>query len=430
MTERNYLAGFGNEHQSEAMDGALPSGQFSPQRAPHGLYTEKFSATAFTAPRAENRRTWLYRIRPSVQHGEFKPLVRQNILTAPLNGGATPPNQIRWDPIDVPEQGSDFIDGLITIVGNGDASMQVGMAAHLYLANRSMGQRYFYSADGELLIVPQAGSLVIRSECGMLDVAPGEVALIPRGMKFAVDLLDDTARGYVCENYGHHFRLPERGPVGSDGYANDRDFLAPVASFEDIDGDFELLCKFQGQLYSAPLDHSPLDVVAWIGTAVPYKYDLARFNAMNSVTFDHPDPSIFTVLTSPSDTEGVANADFVIFPPRWAVAENTFRPPWYHRNTMSEFMGNICGVYEGKKKGFQAGGMSLHNQMVAHGPDIGTFEAGSSTPSEPLQIKDSLSFMFESRYTFKVSEWASQHPSLQADYRDCWQALPRNYPSS
>jgi homogentisate 1,2-dioxygenase len=428
MTERKYSAGFGNEHMSEAIAGALPIGQFSPQNVPLGLYTEKFSATAFTAPRAENRRTWFYRIRPSVLHGEFN-LVRQtHLLTAPLKDVITPPNQLRWDPIDIPDQPADFIDGLVTVVANGDSALQVGMAAHLYLANKSMGKRYFYCADGELLIVPQTGALTIRTECGVLDVVPGEIALIPRGMKFAVDLVDGAARGYVCENYGHQFRLPERGPVGSDGYANDRDFLAPVAAFEDLDGDYELLCKFQGHLYQADIDHSPLDVVAWVGTSVPYKYDLALFNAMNSVTFDHPDPSIFTVLTSPSDTEGVANSDFVIFPPRWAVSENTFRPPWYHRNTMSEFMGNVRGVYEGKKKGFRPGGMSLHNQMMPHGPDVGTYQAGSvSAPEEPARIKETLSFMFESRFAFQVSDWAMTHSARQEEYRHCWDALPRTF---
>ena len=428
MTERKYSAGFGNEHMSEAIAGALPIGQFSPQNVPLGLYTEKFSATAFTAPRAENRRTWFYRIRPSVLHGEFN-LVRQtHLLTAPLKDVITPPNQLRWDPIDIPDQPADFIDGLVTVVANGDSALQVGMAAHLYLANKSMGKRYFYCADGELLIVPQTGALTIRTECGVLDVVPGEIALIPRGMKFAVDLVDGAARGYVCENYGHQFRLPERGPVGSDGYANDRDFLAPVAAFEDLDGDYELLCKFQGHLYQADIDHSPLDVVAWVGTSVPYKYDLALFNAMNSVTFDHPDPSIFGVLTSPSDTEGVANSDFVIFPPRWAVSENTFRPPWYHRNTMSEFMGNVRGVYEGKKKGFRPGGMSLHNQMMPHGPDVGTYQAGSvSAPEEPARIKETLSFMFESRFAFQVSDWAMTHSARQEEYRHCWDALPRTF---
>lgn len=427
MTEKT-MPGFGNEHQSEAVSGALPVGQFSPQKPPHGLYTEKFSATAFTAPRSENRRTWFYRIRPSVMGGRYQPVEQPRLLTAPRQELRTPPEQMRWDPIEVPTGAIDFVDGLQTVVMNGDAATQIGMAAHLYLANRSMERRYFYSADGELLIVPQAGGIKIRSECGVLSIAPGEIALIPRGMKFAVDLLEKTARGYVCENYGQQFRLPERGPVGSDGYANDRDFLAPTAAYEDLQGDFQLLCKFQGQLYQATLKHSPLDVVAWIGTCVPYKYDLARFNAMNSVTFDHPDPSIFTVLTSPSDIDGVANVDFVIFPPRWAVAENTFRPPWYHRNTMSEFMGNIRGTYEGKKAGFQPGGMSLHNQMVPHGPDLGTFEAGSCALDEPIRIKDTLSFMFESRYGFSVAQWAYEHPARQKDYVDCWQGLSRNFP--
>ena len=347
-----YLSGFGNEHESEALPGALPQGRFSPQKVAYGLYAEKFSSTAFTAPRESNRRTWFYRIRPSVTQGDFRPLQHDHLQSAPITDVITPPDPMRWRPIPVPDEPRDFIDGLVTFAANGNVATQIGCGIHYYLANRSMQNRYFYDADGELLIVPQQGRLAVHSECGRLDAEPGEIILIPRGMKFSVALPDGPSRGYVCENYGAAFSLPERGPVGSDGYANDRDFKAPVAAYEDKEDDCQLVCKFAGHLYACQLDHSPLDVVAWVGNSAPYKYDLTRFNVIGTVSYDHPDPSIFTVLTSPSDTHGTANVDFVIFPPRWMVGEDTFRPPWYHRNIMSEFMGLIYGRYDAKADGF------------------------------------------------------------------------------
>ena len=425
----DYLPGFGNEHASEALPGALPIGRFSPQQAPYGLYAEKFSATAFTAPRATNRRTWFYRIRPSVLHGRYEALDHPGIRAAPLDG-APPPAQLRWDPYPTPAARTDFVDGLLTVAANGSLAAQTGMAVHLYLANDSMNRRYCVNADGELLIVPQQGRLVARTECGVLEATPGEIVVIPRGMKFRVDLPDGASRGYVCENYGAPFDLPERGPVGSDGFANDRDFLAPTAAYEDDDGDFELVCKFMGRVYRAPLAHSPLDVVAWVGTSVPYKYDLARYMAIGTVSYDHPDPSIFTVLTSASDTPGIANVDFVIFPPRWMVAEGTFRPPWYHRNFMSEFMGLVHGQYDAKKAGFEPGGMSLHNGMVPHGPEAGVFDAASAAELGPVKLEDTMAFMFESRYVIVPTAAALESPHLQLDYADCWNGLERRFDPS
>ena len=417
----HYLTGFGNEHETEAVPGSLPVGQFNPQKAPRGLYTEQISTTAFTAPRACNRRTWLYRIRPSVQHQPFRPLANQNLCTAPLPNRHALPYQQRWAPQPLASEPTDFIDGLTTLAVNGDAASQKGSGIHLYAANQSMSGRYFYNADGELLVVPQAGELLFKTECGQLVVGPGEIAVIPRGFKFQVLLLDDSATGYVCENYGSPLELPERGPVGSNGFANQRDFLYPTAQFEDIDGDFELVTKFAGQVYSAPINHSPLNVVAWVGNSAPYKYDLSRFNVINTVSFDHPDPSIFTVLTSASETPGVANLDFVIFPPRWMVAEHSFRPPWFHRNIMSEFMGLVHGVYDAKEHGFLPGGCSLHNCMSAHGPEVSVYEAATNTELSPTKYENTLAFMFESRYPFVTTEFARHSPTLQSDYMDCWQ---------
>lgn len=422
-----YLSGFGNVHSTEARQGALPIGQFSPQRCPFDLYAEKFSSAAFTAPRVTNAHSWFYRIRPSVVHGAFRRQPDKKVLTAPLTDVETPPDQLRWNPMPIPAAPTDFVDGLFTVAANGDVKAQVGMGIHFYLANQSMTNRYFYNADGELLLVPQEGGLMLHTECGVIELDPGEIAVIPRGLKFRVALTGANARGYVCENYGARLTLPERGPVGSDGFANDRDFLAPVAAFEDREGQFELQVKFQGRLYACEIGHSPLDVVAWTGTSYPYKYDLARFNTIGSISYDHPDPSIFTVLTSPSDTPGTANVDFVIFPDRWMVAENTFRPPWYHRNLMSEFMGLIRGTYDAKEEGFLPGGASLHNCMSPHGPDTGAFAKATSSTLRPEHYQNTLAFMFESRYVIEPTRQALESGYLQNNYRDCWQDLKRHY---
>ena len=424
---RQTLRGFGNEHESEALPGALPEGRFSPQRPPLGLYAEQLSSTAFTAPRAKNRRTWFYRIRPSVRQGRFKAIDNGAWATAPLSGEPTPPEPMRWNPPPLPEDPTDFVDGLTTYAATGDCAAQFGCAIHLYAANRSMNRRTLNIADGEALIVPQLGALALRTECGLLEVAPGEIAIIPRGLKFAVDLPGDAARGYVCENYGAPLELPERGPVGANGFANERDFHYPSAAFENLDGNFELILKFAGQLHSAALGHSPLDVVAWTGNSAPCKYDLARFNAMGSVTYDHPDPSINTVLTSPSNTPGVANLDLVVFSPRWSVAEDTFRPPWFHRNAMSEFMGLIDGTYDAKAEGFLPGGASLHNAMVPHGPDAATVAAAEAADLAPQYLGGGLAFMFESRTVLTPTAHAWSTPSRQRDYADCWQGLAKRF---
>lgn len=426
-TDLQYLNGFGNEHESEALPGALPVGQFSPQQVAYGLYAEQFTSTAFTVPRAQNRRTWFYRIRPSVVQGDYQPWQQASVRTAPITEVPTPPNLLRWDPLEIPAQATDFVDGLTTIAANGDAMAQTGMGIHLYAANISMSDRYFYCADGELLFVPQLGELLLRTECGQLQLSPGEIAVIPRGMKFAVDLLTETARGYLAENYGAPLILPDRGPVGANGFANDRDFQYPQACYEEFEGDFQLICKFAGNFFAAPLKHSPLDVVAWTGNSAPYKYDLARFNVMGSVSYDHPDPSIYTVLTSPSDTPGVANIDFVIFPPRWMVAKNTFRPPWYHRNVMSEFMGLIEGTYDAKEEGFVPGGSSLHNSMTPHGPEAQVYEKASKADLEPDYYANTMAFMLESRYVIQPTKWALETPLRQSDYIQCWDGINKNF---
>ncbi|MGO2477362.1 MAG: homogentisate 1,2-dioxygenase [Pseudoalteromonas sp.] len=426
-SELKYMTGFGNEFETEALPGALPIGQFSPQKVKYELYTEQFSTTAFTAPRSDNRRSWMYRIRPSVVQGDYSPIDNGLIRTAPITEIPTPPAMLRWNPVDIPTAPTDFIDGLVTIAANGNANGQTGIGIHVYVANKSMSERYFYNADGEMLFVPQLGELLIKTECGNLTIKAGEIAVIPRGLKFQVILLTKNTRGYICENYGHNFVLPERGPVGANGYANDRDFQYPVAAFEDKQGSFELVTKFNGNMFRCDISHSPLDVVAWTGNSAPYKYNLSRFNVMNTVSFDHPDPSIFTVLTSPSSTEGVANIDFAIFPPRWMVAENTFRPPYYHRNVMSEFMGLIEGVYDAKEDGFVPGGMSLHNCMSPHGPEADVFEKASNAELEPQRYDNTLAFMFESRYIISPTKYALEGKERQPNYTDCWRTIKKHF---
>ncbi len=424
-----YLTGFGNEFSTEAVEGALPVGQNSPQQAPLGLYAEQFSGTAFTAPRGANKRTWTYRIRPSVLHKPFRQVENKLFRSSPFDEVVTTPNQLRWDPLPIPTEPTDFIDGIRTIAGNGDLFEQVGMAVHIYACNKGMGERYFYNADGEMLIVPEMGRLGFLTELGAMQAGPGEVVCIPRGLKFKVKPHPDDkqCRGYICENYGQQFQLPELGPIGANGLANPRDFETPVAWYEDIEGEFELVAKFGGNLWSCDMDHSPLDVVAWHGNYAPYKYDLRRFNTVGSVSFDHPDPSIFTVLTSPSDLHGTANCDFVIFPDRWLVAENTFRPPWYHRNTMSEYMGLIYGAYDAKEEGFVPGGGSLHNQMSAHGPDLDAFEKASNATLAPQKLEGTMAFMFESRYIIRPTKLAMECSELQNDYFEVWQRVKKNF---
>jgi len=377
------------------------------------------SGTAFTAPRAQNLRSWQYRLRPSAGHPPFARIDDGFIRTAPCRETECSPNRLRWRPHEIPAAPTDFLGGLVTIATCGDARAQHGTGIHVYGANQAM-ERVFYDADGELVLVPQEGALSIATEFGVLEVGPGEIAVIPRGVKFRVALGSAAARGYVCENYGAGLRLPELGPIGSNGLANPRDFLAPAAAFEDRDQQTEVVAKFAGHLWSTRLGHSPLDVVAWHGNYYPYKYDLARFNAMNTVSFDHPDPSIFTVLTSASDTPGTANVDFVIFPPRWLVAERTFRPPWFHRNVMSEFMGLVRGEYDAKKEGFLPGGASLHNLMSAHGPDRASYEKAASAKLEPQYLANTLAFMFESRYVFEPTGFAMQSPALDREYDAAW----------
>ncbi|OJY74315.1 MAG: homogentisate 1,2-dioxygenase [Rhodospirillales bacterium 70-18] len=417
------LSGFGNEFATEALPGALPQGRNSPQRPPLGLYAEQLSATAFTVPRHEARRSWLYRIRPSAAHPPYR-RIDGGAIGGPL---AQPnPNRLRWDPLPIPEAPTDFVAGMATMLANAPGAAEQGVSVHVYRANRSM-RRVFWNADGELLIVPQLGRLLLATELGRLPLAPGEIAVIPRGLRLRVELPDGQARGYIAENHGPLLRLPELGPIGANGLANPRDFLTPTAWFEDVDAPTEVVQKYLGGLWATTLDHSPLDVVAWHGSCAPYKYDLARFNTIGTVSFDHPDPSIFTVLTAPGDAPGRANMDFAIFPPRWMVAEDTFRPPWFHRNVMNECMGLVHGVYDAKAEGFQPGGLSLHGLMSAHGPDQATTARAMAAPLAPHKIDGTLAFMFETGRVLHATQFAMACAALQADYDSCWNGLEKTF---
>jgi homogentisate 1,2-dioxygenase len=425
----SYLSGFGNEFATEAVPGTLPAGQNSPQRAPHGLYAEQLSGTAFTAPRSENRRSWLYRIRPAAMHGEFLPMGEVNFHNR-FDEQPPTPNQLRWSPMPMPPNATDWLDGLFTMAGNGGPGEHTGVGIHCWAANKDMDGRWFYDADAELLFVPQQGRLRIATELGVLELEPQEIGVVPRGVRFRVTLPDGESRGYLLENFGELLHLPGLGPIGSNGLANARDFLTPQAAYEDVEGEFELVAKFHGRLWRAPIGHSPLDVVGWHGNYAPYKSDLRRFNTIGSISYDHPDPSIFTVLTSPSGVPGTANLDLAIFPPRWLVAQDTFRPPWFHRNVASEFMGLITGVYDAKAEGFAPGGASLHNCMSGHGPDAATFDKASNADlSKPDVIRDTMAFMFETRAVIKPTSQAMAAPTRQHDYQDCWQGLKKNFQS-
>ncbi len=422
----NYMSGFGNHFASEALPGALPVGQNSPQRCPYGLYAEQLSGSAFTA-RENNQRSWLYRIRPSVLHvGRFGPAVFPYWRTAPARERGAPFGPMRWAPVPVPDEELTFICGVRIMTTCGDADARSGMAAGIYFVTSDMKDEYFYDADGELLIAPQQGRLLFITEFGRMDVSPGEICVIPRGVKFRVEA-SEAARGYLCENYGAPLTLPNRGAIGANCLANPRDFLTPVAAFEDRDRPARMIVKWGGGFHICEIDHSPIDVVAWHGNYAPYKYDLRLFCPVGAILFDHPDPSIFSVLTSPTQEPGVGNVDFAIFPERWMVAEHTFRPPWYHMNVMSEFMGLIFGKYDAKPEGFAPGGVSLHNCLLPHGPDAAAFEQAARAALAPVKLADTLAFMFETRLPQHVTAYAAQLDTLQSDYADCWSGLQKRF---
>ena len=426
---RAYMPGFGNDFETESLEGALPEGQNSPQRCNYGLYGEQLSGTAFTAPQAQNERTWCYRIRPSVKHANrYEKIQNPYWISAPnIDQDIVSLGQYRWDPVPHSDLSLNWITGMRTMTTAGDVNTQVGMAAHIYLVNTSMIDDYFYSADSELLVVPQEGSLRFHTELGIIDLEPKEIGLLPRGLLYRVEVINGPCRGFVCENYGQKFEMPNRGPIGANCLANRRDFKTPVAAFEDRETPSTVTIKWCGQFHKTEIEHSPLDVVAWHGNYAPCKYNLKNFCPVGSILFDHPDPSIYTVLSAPSGIFGTANIDFVLFRERWQVAENTFRPPWYHKNVMSELMGNIYGQYEAKPEGFVPGGTSLHNMMLPHGPDNDAFERASNSELKPTKMENTMSFMFETRFPQHLTNFAAKLAPLQDNYIDCWQDITKKF---
>ena len=424
-----YMSGFGNDFETEALPDALPQGQNSPQKCNYGLYGEQLSGTAFTAPSNKNERTWCYRIRPSVKHSKrYKKIDLSYWKTAPsIIPEITSLGQYRWDPIPHSNTTLNWLTGMRTMTTAGDVNTQVGMASHIYLVNKSMIDTCFYSADSELIIVPQEGILRFNTELGIIDIEPQEIAIIPRGLLYKVEIIEGPARGFVCENYGQKFDLPNRGPIGANCLANRRDFKTPTAAFEDNNQPTKVIVKWCGEFHETEINHSPLDVVAWHGNYAPCKYDLRNYCPIGADLFDHPDPSLYSVLTAPSGIEGTANIDFVLFRDRWLVTENTFRPPWYHKNIMSELMGNIFGQYDAKPTGFVAGGMSLHNMMLPHGPDKDAFEKASNAELRPVKLTNTMSFMFETRFPQHLTKFAAEEAPLQDDYIDCWSDIEKKF---
>ena len=423
----SYMPGWANDFETEALPGALPQGMNSPQKCNYGLYGEQLSGTAFTANPPE--RTWTYRIRPSVKHSaHYERIDLPYWKSAPnVIDGVASLGQYRWNPLPYTDKELTWLTGMRTMTTAGDVNTQDGMAAHIYLVNQSMQDAYFFSADSELLIVPQEGRLRFCTELGTIDLVPKEIAIISRGLVYRVEVIEGPCRGFVCENYGQKFDLPRRGPIGANCLANPRDFKAPVAAFEDRDVPSTLTVKWCGQFHETKIGQSPLDVVAWHGNYAPYKYDLRNYCPVGAILFDHPDPSIFTVLTAPSGVQGTANIDFVLFRERWMVAENTFRPPWYHKNIMSELMGNIYGQYDAKPQGFVPGGMSLHNMMLPHGPDREAFEKASNADLGPSKVDRTMSFMFETRFPQHLTNFAGKEAPMQDNYIDCWDSLEKKF---
>ena len=422
-----YMPGFGNDFETEALPGALPQGMNSPQRCEYGLYGEQLSGTAFTDVRPE--RTWCYRIRPSVKHSHrYEKIDLPYWVSAPhVVPDVISLGQYRWNPVPHSDQDLTWLTGMRTMTTAGDVNTQIGMATHIYLATESMVDSYFFSADSEMLVIPQEGHIRFCTELGIIDLEPKEIAIIPRGLLYRVEVLDGPARGFVCENYGQKFELPRRGPIGANCMANPRDFKTSVAAYEDREVNSMVTAKWCGQFHKTKIEQSPLDVVAWHGNYAPYKYDLRTYCPVGAVLFDHPDPSIFTVLTAPSGQPGTANIDFVLFRERWMVAEDTFRPPWYHKNIMSELMGNIYGQYDAKPEGFVPGGVSLHNMMLPHGPDKNAFDGASNAKLGAEKLDNTMSFMIETRFPQHLTEFASKEAPLQDDYVECWTSLEKKF---
>ncbi|KAK0434287.1 homogentisate 1,2-dioxygenase [Armillaria borealis] len=403
-----YQVGFGNRFASEAIPGILPQGQNHPQKNKYGLYMEGMTGSPFVAPRPQNLHAFMYRIRPSLDHKKFvrlpdSPDMESNFL--PTNPKVhISPTQLNWAPPPFPSSKDevDFIAGLKTIGGNGEPTAREGLALHIYLANADMKNKAFCDSDGDMLVVPQQGRLDVQTEFGRMMVRPGELMVIQKGMKFKVSLPDGPSRGYVQEIFGSHFELPDLGPIGGHGMANPRDFEVPLASFEIDETSWE--GKIGGQLFSAAQDHIPFDVVAWQGNYVPYKYAMEKFIFVGSVSKDHLDPSVFTVLTAKSKATGIPLVEILTVSERWNVASDTFRPPYYHRNNATEILCFISGERGGR---YVPGGIVLQTVFCPHGPPPEVHKAAIVAELKPERIsKGSMAIAIETPMILSMTDYA------------------------
>jgi homogentisate 1,2-dioxygenase len=429
--EMTTLEGFGAPLQSEALPGALPLHQNSPRHAPYGLYPEQLSGTAFGLPRHKNLRTWLYRIRPSAQQSPFRPLRHETFTTA-FTSEPVEPNLFGWRPCPIPSAGQDFVDGIVTLGGAGDGHSRRGYALHWFTANRSMDNRAFCNADGDFLLVPQLGELTLVTELGVLEVGTGQIALLPRGLRYSVVLRSPAARGFIAEVYGRHFELPERGVIGANGLADARHFRTSTAWFEDrLELGYRITSKLGGVLYDAQQDYSPYDVVAWHGNYVPYVYDLAAFVPVSNVRVDHPDPSIYSVVSCPLDETGSNLLDLIVFPPRWDPTEHTFRPPFFHRNATMEWN---AVVRSDSSDGalFESGVSFLTPPMTPHGVTSAAveraFRLDEATAAVPHRSSDqSLWIQFESSLPLQLSPLAREPSRAILDWPTVWGAYRNHF---
>ncbi|RSL87550.1 hypothetical protein CDV31_016235 [Fusarium ambrosium] len=426
-----YLNGLGNLHQSEAFPDAVPLVNSYPQHAKYGLRSEKVSGTSFTAtPRSQNLWSFLYRARPSYNHGTFE-LWNQHLETAnPSRPKHLTPNSYVWPTFNV-TKGDWTAQHLLG--GNGSPTDKTGVAIWLFHVNKDMPpQTVFSSQDGEALIVPQTGALDIQTEYGKLLVRQQEIAVIPRGIKYRVTLPEGKeARGYVLELYQGHFRLPELGIIGSIGLANPRDFQVPTASFDgkiesqgdtqvavanDGRGEWTIISRLDTKLWFATQDSTPFDVAGWQGTLYPYKYDVRRFNYIGNLNYDHADPSVFVVLTSQSygKEPGTAVVDFAAVGEHWHPAQHTLRVPWYHRNTASEFVFPIIAEQDPKSRlntsdTFGPWGAWLNANMVTHGSNEQEYaEWQAKDTLTPMKLQDFgvTSAIIETEATLLLTDWA------------------------
>lgn len=434
---------------SEAVSGAVPAVNNSPQKPPLGLRTERISGGSFVAPRELSYQTWLYRLRASIAHSDWARLRVSGAdegygPPSPVRPANVTPNSRLWGGFPAPAAGSHWANGQQLLGRNGDPQAKEGMALWVFSVTASMPPRQaFASLDGEALVIPQSGALDIQTELGRLVVRQNEIAVIPRNVRYRVCLPEGKpCRGYVCELYQGHFRLPDLGVIGSTGLANVRDFQVPKAFVDATvhshlgttqapgpgaptgvdDGEWSIVARLVGNLWHCTQAHTPFDVVGWHGTCYPFKYDLARFCALGNLVFDEHDPSLFVVLTARHHGAEPTTAvvDFAVIPPRWMAARDTNWLPYFHRNTMQEFFGPIVALQDGahplnatgETNRFAPFGAGLNGCMSTHGPSERDFQAArardTTTPAFVGGDEGVTIFLVETERPLLLSDWAME----------------------